>query len=126
MFMTDEIAEIESVVSPQSGVQALEELRSSGALDALFAKIDACRAEAFSYGNQAGVGSAEWKVLVEVDEISNALPVDRGERFDDEGAVDDRVVERWLGVWAEFSGQQVCRFGHDHCCGDQWPRRGFE
>jgi transposase-like protein len=41
MFMTDEIAEIESVVSPQSGVQALEELRSSGALDALFAKIDA-------------------------------------------------------------------------------------
>ena len=31
-----------------------------------------------------------------------------------------------MGVWAEFSCQQVDRFGNDHRGGDQRPGRGFE
>lgn len=64
---------------------------------------DTCRAEAFSDGDHAGVGSAERQILVAVDEFSDALPVDCSKGLDNEGAVDDRVAERWFGVWAEFS-----------------------
>lgn len=87
---------------------------------------DACRTETFGDRDEAGVGSAEGHVLVALDELPDALPVDAAERLDGEGAVDDGVVERWFGVWAEFSGEQINGFSNDHRRGDQWPGRCFE
>ncbi len=111
------------------GWRELEGVAVCGANDAEVSAVqggDPCRAEAFSDRDQAGVGSAEGQVLVAVDELSDALPIGCGEGLDGEGAVDDRVVERRFGVCAEFSGEQVDRFGNDHRGGDQWPGRGFE
>ena len=75
--------------------------------------------KAFRDGDQAGVGAAEGQIGVAFDEFADALPVLSGERLDGQGAVDDRVVERRLGVSAEFSCQQVDRFSNDHRGGDQ-------
>ena len=87
---------------------------------------DACRSEAFGDRDEAGVGSAERQVLVAVDELSDTLPVNASERLDREGSVDDRVVERWFGVWSELAGEQVDGFGNDHRSGHQWPGCCFE
>ena len=54
---------------------------------------DSCGSEAFSDGDEAGVGATEAQILVAVDQLANPLPISPDQRLDSEGLLDDRGVE---------------------------------
>src|SRR3954451_275539 len=76
-------------------------------------------AEPLGDGYEAGVGAAEGKVAVLVDEVVDALPVGSGERLGDECALGECDVERDLAGSPDLALDQVAGFGYDAGGGDE-------
>jgi hypothetical protein len=74
----------------------------------------------FGHRNQADVSSAQRQRGIVGDQFAHPSPVDVGEVFDAQLAVDDRTVERRLGRRAELPADQVGGLGDDQRSGDKW------
>ena len=69
--------------------------------------------------DQGGVGSAEGKGGVGLDEVADAFPVVATEGLDPEVTIDDGRIERGFGFGAELAIKQVGGLGDDHGGGDE-------
>jgi hypothetical protein len=80
---------------------------------------DSCGSEAFSDGDEAGVGATEAQILVAVDQLANPLPIRPGQRLDSNGLLEDRGVEGDLSDCSDLTVDQMRGFGDHQRGGDQ-------
>ncbi len=87
---------------------------------------DTCGSEAFSDGDEAGVGATEAEILIAVDQLANPLPIRPGQRLACNSLLDDRGVEGDLSYCSDLTVDQMRGFGDHQRGGDQRAVIGFE
>lgn len=88
-------------------------LRTDDAEMAMVQGRDSCSPEAFSDGNEAGVGATESQILAADDQLANSLPISPDQRLNSEGLLDDRGVEGDLSDCSDLTVDQRRGLG-DH------------
>ena len=101
-------------------------LRTDDAEMAMVQGRDSCSPEAFSDGNEAGVGATESQILAADDQLANSLPISPDQRLNSEGLLDDRGVEGDLSDCSDLTVDQRRGLGDHQRGGHQAGHIGLE
>jgi len=82
--------------------------------------------ESLSQSNQAGIGSAQWKICVLCYQISDSGEVLIGQYVDSEITICDRSKEPGFGLDIDPPADQVSGLGHHQRRCAEWPNRALQ